>query len=136
MKKNKINFIKRFSAIFFSAVILCSSAVAVSATTDRHEDKVNGNTVISTAYASRNKATISSMAGSDTGSVQGTHTITYRAQATSTSSMQVKSETKTFGGTGGMIIKDGLYLVDYSSGKHVYQFTGTGSLTVNSKAYY
>lgn len=136
MKKTKVNFLKRFSAIVFVIAILCSSAVAASAATDRRENKVDGNTVVSTAYAARTKATISSMAGSGTGSVRGTHTITYRAQATSSSSMTVKSSSSSFGGTGGMIIKDNLYLVDYSAGKHVYKFTGTGSLTVNSKAYY
>ena len=136
MKSKKIISLKRCTAIFFAIAILCSSAIVASAATDRKETKIDGSTVVSTAYASRTKATISSMAGSGTGSVQGTHTMTYRAQATSSSSMAKKSVSEGFGGTGGMIIKDNLYLVDYSAGKHVYKFTGAGEFTANTKAYY
>ena len=136
MKNKNHNFLKRIIAVFCMVTVACSSAIAVSAATDRHQDTVNGATYISTAYASRTKATISSMAGSGAGSVQGTHTITYRAQVTSYSSMTVQSSTAPFGGTGGSIIKNNLYLVDYSSGKHVYNITSTGSLTVYSTAYY
>lgn len=136
MRKNKHLHLRRFSALIFAAALLCSSVVAANAATDRKETSINGGNVISTAYASRTKASISSMAGSGIGSVQGTHTMTYRAQATSSSSMTVKSTSSSFGGTGGTIMKDNLYLVDYTSGKHVYNFTGVGSFKVNTKAYY
>lgn len=136
MRKIKHLHLRHFAATFFAIAVLCSSALAVNAATDRQEDNINGSNVISTAFAYRTKASISSMAGSGTGSVQGTHTMTYRAQATSSSSMTVKSSSSSFGGTGGMIMKDNLYLVDYTAGKHVYNFTSIGSFTVNTKAYY
>ncbi len=136
MRKIRHLYLKRFSALFFVAALLCSSVVIANAATDRKETSINGGNVVSTAYAGRTKATISSMAGSGTGSVQGTHTITYRSQATSSSSMIVRTSSSSFGGTGGTIIKDNLYLVDYSAGRHIYNFTGVGSFTVNTKAYY
>lgn len=136
MRKNRHLYLKRFSALLFVAALLCSSVVIANAATDRKETSINGGNVVSTAYAGRTKATISSMAGSGTGSVQGTHTITYRSQATSSSSMIVRTSSSSFGGTGGTIIKENLYLVDYSAGIHIYNFTGVGSFTVNTKAYY
>lgn len=136
INKNKKSKIKLCLAALSAIAVMSSSVFAASAATDRQEINVGGNNLISTSTANRTVAYISSMAGSNTGSVQGTHTMTYRSQETRSSTMSVKTVTKTFGGTGGDIMKNNQYLVDYASGKHTYNISGFGSYTANTKAYY
>lgn len=136
MSKNKKSKIKLCLAALSAIAVLSSSVFAASAATDRQKINVGGNNLVSTSIANRNTAYISSMAGDNTGSVQGTHTMTYRSQETKSSTMAVKTITKTFGGTGGDIMKNNQYLVDYAAGKHTYTISGFGSYTANTKAYY
>lgn len=132
INKNKKSKIKLCLAALSAIAVMSSSVFAASAATDRQEINVGGNNLISTSTDNRTVAYISSMAGSNTGSVQGTH----RSQETRSSTMSVKTVTKTFGGTGGDIMKNNQYLVDYASGKHTYNISGFGSYTANTKAYY
>lgn len=136
MAKKKNSKIKHCLAAACAIAVLSSTVLVASAATDRQEINVGGNNLISTASASRSVAFISSMAGSGTGSVQGTHTMTYRSQETSAASMSTKTVNGSFGGTGGSIRRGDQYLVDYAAGRHTYNISGYGSYTANTKAYY
>lgn len=129
----KRNFMfKQVVCLFIMVLLIATSIIAVSASSYNKKSSINGVTVSSTAYAQRTSAQISSTLYSGAGSVTGNHTMTYRAQATASSNMEVQpSVRESFGGSGGIITRTGLYLVDYTEGNHVYTVSGD-TLTVNT----
>lgn len=135
MKVKSFNSTKQIVLLLLAIAMLFTSTFIASANTNRKTNRIDGNNVVSQAYTGTHKVSISSAAGANTGSVRGTHTITYRAEIKAGTGLNVYQASESFGGAGGMIIKNNLHVVDYAKGKHIYKFTGAGTFIVNTKAH-
>lgn len=135
MKNKLLNSTKKAAFLLLATVMMLSTTFIASANTNAKKSTINRSEVISRAYTDSHKVFISSTAGKNTGSIRGSHTITYRAEKVKNSGVYVYKKTESFGGTGDIIIFTNLHLVDYAKGRHVYKFTGEGSFVVNTFAH-
>lgn len=89
MKNKLLNSTKKAAFLLLATVMMLSTTFIASANTNAKKSTINRSEVISRAYTDSHKVFISSTAGKNTGSIRGSHTITYRAEKVKNSGVYV-----------------------------------------------
>ncbi len=124
---------KKILSTIIVLTLLFSLSLITNAASDNTTFSMNGRNYSSSAFAARNSVSISSSVSA--GTVSGAHKIWYRVAKTSTSNLITYSERKTFNAPSSSIIKNNLYIVDYTKGSHSYYLSGS-THNVSTLVYY